>query len=371
MAYDPGYEVSAYRMSQAAQGQVLAQGFAADLCVAEGDVNTEGSQVDTSESWAAGLFDLAHRETLYAKDIHKQLSPASLTKLMTAIVALTYGNPDDVITVTDAVYDITEEGATLAGLKEGDQLTLNQAMHALLMKSANDAAVAIAVHIAGSVDAFSNLMNQQAVAIGATNSHFVNPHGLTADGHYVTAYDLYLIFNEALNFPLITEIIQKTSYDTVYADKDGRERSFSFTTTNQYLSGNVSSPGNVSVIGGKTGTTNAARNCLILLARDAAGNPYIAVILGCSERGTLYEEMSGMLSEIPALTAMVQVMRDADAYTMGETPDVTAEPASEEGNPDAAPESAPEEEGSEAASDAVSGTVPETAEDLPSAGFSF
>ena len=117
---------------------------------------------------------------------------------MTAVVALKYGNPDDVITATSNV-NITESGAVLCGLKEGDRLTLNQALHALLMKSANDAAVAIAEHIGGSVEQFAEMMNEEARAIGATNSHFVNPHGLTADDHYVTAYDMYLISTKRFN----------------------------------------------------------------------------------------------------------------------------------------------------------------------------
>lgn len=296
-AYNPDNEVSSFRVITETANSVTAQAFASGLCVVNEDINVDDAVVDMSEATAAGLFDLNSGEVLYAKNIHERLSPASLTKLMTAVVALKYGNPDDKITVS-ANVNINESGAVLCGLKEGDQLTLNQALHALLMKSANDAGVAIAEHIGGSVEHFCEMMNEEAMAIGATNSHFVNPHGLTADNHYVTAYDMYLIFNEALKYDLVNEIISMTSYETVYSDANGNSKSFSFTNTNQYLAGNYKPPEHISVIGGKTGTTNAAGNCLVLLAKDTSGNPYIAVILRSSERGILYTEMTDLLDEI-------------------------------------------------------------------------
>ena len=114
----------------------------------------------------------------------------------------------------------------------------------------------------------------------------------------MTAYDMYLIFNEALQYDLVDEIIRMTNYETVYYDKDGREKQLSFHTSNQYLTGNYKPPEQVSVVGGKTGTTNAAGNCLILLAKDTAGNPYIGVILRSKERGILYTEMTDLLDEI-------------------------------------------------------------------------
>lgn len=295
-AYNPDYEVSSYRVVNEVSS-VVADSFADDLCVVIGDVGTENGAVDMSEATAAGLFDLNKNNVMYAKNVHERLQPASLTKIMTALVALKYGNPDDMITVTDEA-SITESGAVLCGLKPGDQLTLNQALHALLIHSANDAAAAIAVHIGGSIEGFAEMMNKEALAIGATNSHFVNPHGLTADNHYVTAYDLYLIFNEALKQDLINEIIHMTSYETVYMDKDGNSKSMSLKTTNQYLNGNFKAPEQVTIIGGKTGTTNAAGNCLILLSKDTSGNPYISVILRSKEKQILYTEMTELLNVI-------------------------------------------------------------------------
>ncbi len=295
MAYDPNMPISSFSFTGTKDAEVV-DSFASGLCVSSGDI-TEDTDVDMSEAGAAGLFNLTDSKVLYAKNIHAQMYPASLTKIMTALVALKYGNLDDVITVSKNAH-ISESGAQLCGLKEGDTLTLDQALHALLIYSANDAAVAIAEHIGGSVEGFAEMMNEEAKAIGATNSHFTNPHGLQDDKHYVTAYDLYLIFNAALKYEKFSEIIQTTSYDTQYYDSLGEAKSLSFETTNQYLKGVYSAPDNVTVLGGKTGTTNSALNCLIIYVKDTSGKSYISVILRSKERGILYTEMSDLLDEI-------------------------------------------------------------------------
>jgi len=296
MAYSPNHPVSSYRMDTVEERGDTATPFAKDLCVADGDV-TGNTEVDMSQAGAAALFSLDDSNTIYAKNVYEQMAPASLTKVMTALVALKHSSPDDVLTAS-ANVKITESGATKCGLKEGDQMTLNQALHALLIHSANDAAILIAEGVAGSVDAFCEMMNEEAKALGATNCHFVNPHGLTAEDHYVTAYDMYLIFNEALNYQLIDEIIRLPSYTTVYKDKDGRDKELSITTSNLYLRGEEDTPGSVTVIGGKTGTTNAAKNCLILLSRSSSGKSYISVILRSESREILYDEMTDLLNEI-------------------------------------------------------------------------
>ncbi len=295
LAYDPDTSVSAFRVTNSVTAAKAAP-FAAKLCVTDQDV-TGSSGVEMEEKSAAGLFDLNHHEVLYAQNIHEKKYPASLTKVMTALVALKYGNTEDIITVTSNAQ-ITESGATLCGLKAGDHLTLDQALHALLIYSANDAGVAIAEHVGGSIEGFADMMNEEAKAIGATGSHFVNPHGLHDEEHYVTAYDMYLIFNEAMKYDLFSEIIHMTTYSTTYTDQNGNAKELKFDTTNQYLKNVYQAPENITVIGGKTGTTTAAGSCLILLSRDTSGNPYISVILQATERGLLYQEMTTLLSEI-------------------------------------------------------------------------
>ena len=269
--------------------------FASDLCVADEDIN--GSGVEITEVASAGLFDLTKKETLYAKNINMQVQPASLTKVMTALVALKYGSLDQVLVAGPDVY-VNESGAQKINLKEGDRLTLDQALRILLIYSANDVANLIASNVGNSIEDFVSLMNKEALSIGATNSHFVNPHGLTADDHYVTAYDMYLIFNAAMEYDVFSEIINTTEYSTTYLDANGASKEITVSNTNAYLKGDKQQPAGVTVIGGKTGTTQAAGHCLILLARDTASNPYIAVIMRDTDSGLLYNDMSLLLNEI-------------------------------------------------------------------------
>ena len=295
MAYDANSQVSSFNVIYRRDRNV-ATPFASDLCVVTDDVRDDES-VDMTLANAAILFSLNDCEVLYAKNANKAVDPASLTKIMTALVALQHGDLNQTLTATSAV-NITESGAQLCGLKSGDTMTLDQALRILLVYSANDAAMLIAENIAGSVDGFVDMMNEEAKRLGATNTHFVNPNGLTDDEHKTTAYDLYLIFQEALKYDTFNEIIQMTGYQTVYYDKNGKEKTFDKTTTNLFLRGDYQPPVNVNVIGGKTGTTSAAGHCLILFSRDSGGAPYIAVIMGADGTQTLYEEMIDLLDEI-------------------------------------------------------------------------
>ena len=294
MAYELNSDVSSYQLMNISN-QETATPFATDLCVASGNITPAGT--DLSDVGAAALFDTKNLDTLYALNVNEQVHPASLTKVMTALVAMKYGSMDQMLTASQNVI-ITESGAQLCGLKPGDQMTLDQALHILLLYSANDVAILIAEGVSGSVDEFVALMNEEAKALGATNCHFTNPNGLTEDGHYVTAYDLYLIFQEALKYDLFNEIIQMTSYSTVYADSSGNEKSIEMETTNLFLKGVYDMPANVTVIGGKTGTTNAAGHCLILLSRSSNGTPYISVIMKDTSREELYLDMSELLGTI-------------------------------------------------------------------------
>lgn len=294
-AYDRNRNNTSFSVASHTQGKRM-DTFASGLCVAVGDVSA-GTDVDMSQATAAGLFDVSSGKVIYAKNVHEKLNPASLTKILTALCALKYGNPDDILTATENVY-ISESGAVKLGIAAGDTMTMDQALHALLLKSANDVAIMIAEHISGSVEGFAELMNDTANSLGATNSHFVNPHGLTDPDHYTTAYDLYLICNEAVKYDKIVEIIHTSSYTSVYHDGNGNDKFIDVANSNAYIKGEIPSPDNVTVIGGKTGTTNAAGNCLILYARDSTGNPYISIILQSSDRTIMYTEMTDLLSEI-------------------------------------------------------------------------
>ena len=289
------YERTVTMQNPVSQSQT-ADTFSSDLCVINGNYYSD-TDVSMEKESAAGLFDINHNKVIYSQNIHERMNPASLTKIMTALVAIKYGNTDDTIICSPNVK-INEAGATVCGLKPGDRLTLNQALHALLINSSNDAAVVIAEHIGGSMEGFTEMMNEEALKLGATNSHFVNSHGLTENEHYVTAYDMYLIMNEAMQYELFNEIIHMNEYSTVYYDSNEQEKEMSFRSTNLFFRDDYSAPDKITVIGGKTGTTNAAGNCLILLTKDTGGNPYISIILRASERGLMYEEMIDLLEEI-------------------------------------------------------------------------
>ncbi len=295
MAYQLNSDVSSYQLLSTTMNQEILEPFAAELCVANKDVKAAG--VDLSEVGAAALFDLKNLDTLYAKNVNVQVNPASLTKVMTALVAMKYTSGDKMLTASDNVL-ITEPGAQLCGIKPGDQMTMDQALHILLIYSANDVAIMIAEGVSGSVEEFVALMNREAVELGATNCNFTNPNGLTEEGHYMTAYDLYLIFQEALQYDLFNQIIQMTSYSTVYTDRNGAEVPLEVKNTNLYLKGTYSMPTNVTVIGGKTGTTSAAGHCLMLLSKSSDGTPYISIIMKDTSGENLYTDMTDLLGII-------------------------------------------------------------------------
>lgn len=295
MAYSVDAAVSGFNVVRRQETRTAAP-FASELCVVTNDVPA-GSNLDMSNVGAAMLLDLRTSRVIYAQNVHERLHPASITKIMTALVALENGNLESTLTATNAVK-ITESGAVLCGLKSGDTMTLDQALRILLVYSANDVAMLIAENIGGSVENFLEMMNQKAHDLGATNTHFANPHGLTDINHYTTAYDLYLIFKEAIKNETFNEIIHMTGYQTTYYDKNGKAKTFNKQTSNLFLKGERKAPENVTVIGGKTGTTQAAGHCLILLSRDESGSPYISVVMRSGSSDELYNKMTDLLKEI-------------------------------------------------------------------------
>lgn len=266
-----------------------------EICIANEDIDIP--EVDMSLAEGAGLFDLTSKEVLYAKNVHERLYPASTTKVLTAYVVLKHGNLDDTVTVSEE-NTILEDGATHCGLKEGDVISVKDLLYGLMLKSANDAANALADYISGSTEAFAELMNEEAHLLGATNSHFVNAHGLHDENHYTTVYDLYLIFQKALENDLFREIAGTISYEPSYQSASGENVSVTWENSMQYFTGNKVAPENATVLAGKTGTTSNALSCLVLLSENAEGREYISIILKSRDRGVLYEEMNDLLEEI-------------------------------------------------------------------------
>lgn len=266
--------------------------FAADYCVADHKNTEESASSYVAE--ASGVFNLTAKEVTYAQNIYKQVYPASTTKILTAYLALKYGDLNAVYTVSHNAADQASD-SSVCNLKEGDQMTLHQLLYGLMMQSGNDAAIAIAEGMSGSVEAFAELMNQEAQAIGAFDSHFVNPNGLQDKDHYTTVYDMYLMFMTAISDERFLELIQTQEYTVDYIDAAGMPVQQVWTTTNKYLLGTEAMPSGITVIGGKTGTTNAAGYCLVLLSENDNKEQIVSIIMKADCRNNLYYYMNELL----------------------------------------------------------------------------
>lgn len=195
------------------------------------------------------IFDRNSKTILYEKNGLKQVPMASTTKIMTAIVVLENANLDDIVTISKKAAGT---GGSRLGLKTNDKITVHDLLYGLMLKSGNDAAVALAEHVGGGIDGFAELMNKKASEMGLVNSHFVTPHGLDQEKHYTTAYELACMADYALNIPKFREIVGSKKYNiTINA------RSSLIGNTNELL-GNL-----YGVYGIKTGFTNGAGRCLV------------------------------------------------------------------------------------------------------------
>ncbi len=268
-----------------------------ELCVVPLSKKNDTNESITAES--ALIFDVTDQSILYENNVYERLYPASVTKLMTAYVTLKYADLDDIVTISYNASHITESGAKLCGFKEGDQVKLRNLLCALLVYSGNDAGVAIAEHISGSVDSFADLMNKEAYELGATGSHFVNPHGLHDDNHYTTTYDIYLIFNELIKNEDFVDMIHSKEVLVPYKDTKGNVLSYTFSSTNEFLLGETDAPEDVTVVGGKTGTTSKAGACLALYSKGEDGHAYISIVFKADNKTSLYRQMTQLLKFIP------------------------------------------------------------------------
>ena len=234
------------------------------------------------KSPACMIIESSTGKTIYEKNSDQVMYPASTTKLMTAILTVENCKLTDIATVShNAVFSIPT-GYSSASLQVGEELTIEQLLNVLLIPSANDAAIVLAEHIAGSVQSFSSMMNTKAIEIGCTNTNFVNPNGIHDENHVSTAHDLTLIGNYALKYPEIQNIVKKNTYQlpvTNKYDKDDRI----FNTTNSLIKENHSTkPSNYYyeyATGLKTGYTEPAGHCVVASA-EKDGVTYVATILG-------------------------------------------------------------------------------------------
>ena len=263
--------------------------YADSLAVLDSEYDDEYIQAGS-----ALLIDETDASCLFSKNAMVRMNPASTTKIMTALLALKYGKLSDIVTVP-AEAMVTEQGASLAKLKTGDKYSLEQLLYGLMLPSGNDAANAIAIHIAGDISSFADMMNEETQRVGALGSHFTNAHGLTDEGHYVTAYDLYLIFHEALKYDTFRMVTGSASYTAYYEDASGKACSRTWANGNRFIAKTEELPSGLKAFSGKTGTTLAAGNCLVLGVADAREHEYTAICLKSPSRDQLYENMRSML----------------------------------------------------------------------------
>lgn len=242
------------------------------------------SAVDESpelESDAAILMDAKTGEILYSKNIDKKEYPASITKVMTALLAFEYGKLDETMTFSkESVFGIERNSSHIA-IDVGEQITLEQALYGMLLQSANEVALGIGEHIDGSKEAFAKHMTERAKELGCKNTNFMNPNGLHEQNHYTTAYDMALIAKEALKFDKFREIISTIYYEIPPTNKQSETR---------YLYGQhqMIKPPSIYVYegcgGGKTGFTNEAQNTLVTYAKRD-NTELLAVVFKCHGAG--------------------------------------------------------------------------------------
>lgn len=271
------------------------------LCVSDEDVSIPSFAGDESLH-AAALFNITNNTVEYANGIHDRLFPASTTKILTALVAMNTCNLDDIVTVSSsAAASSFAADEQVCGLIEGDQLTLRALLYGMLLYSGNDNATAIAEYVGGSLENFSDMMNTQAEELLATNTNFITPNGLHDEEHYTTAYDLYLIFNECIKNQEFIDIISSSSYTADITGSDGTVRQVVWEPTSYYARGVAVLPTGATVIGGKTGYTEQAGNCLILLDQDENDQLFVSIVMGADTKDLLYTDMTDIINQIPNL----------------------------------------------------------------------
>jgi serine-type D-Ala-D-Ala carboxypeptidase (penicillin-binding protein 5/6) len=221
---------------------------------------------------SAVALDRNSDKILFQKDAHAKVSIASTTKMMTALVVLESGMSGDERVIVSRHAALTE-GSSMR-IQEGDELTVKDLLYGLLIASGNDAGVALAEHVGGSVEGFAELMNAKARSLNLHNSHFSNPTGLDQEGNYSSAYDLAQLTDYVLSHDLYREAFTMHEYTAYVLNKEETRKVVS---TNRLLGVRGD------IIGGKTGYTHEAGRCFIAIA-ERDGRDIITVVLNAQDR---------------------------------------------------------------------------------------
>lgn len=269
--------------------------FSSNICVVP--KNKNNSEDKEISAGGALLINRTKNECLFSKNIYDKMYPASITKLITTLVALKHNSLEETVTISKNASHITEIGAQLCGFKQGDKVKMDVLIKSMLIYSGNDAALAIAEHISGNQKDFAKEMNEVVKELGTVNTNFVNPHGLHNNEQYTTPYDLYLIINELLKYDEIYELFGLKEYKAAYYNGKNVVVSKSFRATNKYVLGEVKPPEGIKVLGGKTGTTEKAGSCLAInIENTKTKDNYIAIVLKAESSVSLYKQMNKLIS---------------------------------------------------------------------------
>ena len=248
-------------------------------------------QGEAVQSASAVVMDMNTGTFLYSKNAYEKRYPASITKIMTAMVALENGNLDDEITFDESVYDL-EEGSSHVGIQPGEKMTLRHALYALMLESANDAGVGIAEYLGGSLEGFAELMNKKAEELGCVNTHFTNPHGLHNENHYTCAYDMALIAQAAYEIPEFREMVSSTQSYCPPTNVTEEERYF---VNHHKMIQEESEYYEEWCTGGKTGYTSDAWNTLVTYG-EKNGRKQVCVVLRVPGAVKCYEETALLMN---------------------------------------------------------------------------
>ncbi|WP_346026505.1 D-alanyl-D-alanine carboxypeptidase family protein [Beduinella massiliensis] len=259
-----------------------------------------GTAAAATSAAAACVMEQSTGRVLFSYNADAKLPMASTTKVMTALLVFEQGNLSDEVVCTKNAYGVP---GTSIYLNLGEKLTLEQMVTGLMLASGNDAAVAIAEHLGGSVEGFAQMMNERAKALGADNTHFITPHGLPMEGHYTTARDLTLIARQAMTIPRFRDLVSTQRASIPW---EGRDYDRQLRNKNRLLS---DYPGATGI---KTGFTRAAGRCLAFGARRD-GMELVGVVLNCGDWFDEAERLMDTCFEAYDMLTLFRAGQDARA----------------------------------------------------------
>ena len=242
----------------------------------------------TSE--AAIVMEASTGAILYSKNIHEEFYPASITKILTTLLAIENSSLSEIVTFSKkAVFDVDLDSSRI-GIDVGEELTMEQSLYGIMLASANEVSYAVAEHISGDVDSFADLMNARAKELGCTNTNFVNPNGLPDPNHYTSAYDMALISRAAINNDIFREITGTRTY--IIPQTNIQEETRYLANHHKFIVNNSPFDG---CIGGKTGYTTKAKYTLVTFA-ERNGMTLISVIMHCDSIQNEYLDTATLLN---------------------------------------------------------------------------